>query len=114
MLSTPIQNWLKRKTLDVASIDPERIYVENVRSFFGINHRFAKYLCELAVNEGYFEKQCGARCPNSDCNRIIATAGNLESLPPVVHCESCLLDEQDSSTFSIGDCKIQEYYVLVK
>lgn len=50
------KNWLERKTQEVSSINPDKVDVENISAFFGISNKFAKYLCEMAVNEGYFDK----------------------------------------------------------
>src|SRR6476620_3245869 len=60
----------KRREL-IENTDPRRIYVENIRSFFGIPRATARYLCEIAVRQGVFEKRVGYLCGNDDCKRLL-------------------------------------------
>jgi hypothetical protein len=48
----------------IEALDASRIYVENVRSLFGISTGLAKRLCELAVRQGFLEKRIQVLCPD--------------------------------------------------
>ncbi|HRD40962.1 MAG TPA: hypothetical protein PLC65_20200, partial [Bacteroidia bacterium] len=47
-----IGKFVERKLSIIENTDPERIYVENIRSFYNMPSFAAKTLCELAVREG--------------------------------------------------------------
>lgn len=65
---TPIGAFVARKREIVENTDPNRISVENVRSFFSIPRWLAAFLCEMAVREGAFAKHKAVHCPT--CGRI--------------------------------------------
>jgi hypothetical protein len=90
--------------------DPNRIYVENIRSFYGLPTFAAKYLCEKAVEKGLFSKRYGVVCPNE--GRLIITAGNVSELPQTVYCSSCEVLENDRYEFALEECQVEEFYKL--
>ena len=79
--------------------DPDRIYVENIRSFFGFPFPVAKALCELAVREGLFVRRVGLLCPNDPCRRLILALSPDEAVPATVNCQVCEVDERDPHEF---------------
>jgi hypothetical protein len=84
-----------RKLELLEKTDPERIYVENIRSFFNIPYKLAKLLCELAAREGSFIKKTGLVCPNEGCKRIIRSYANGATIPEKIVCKSCELEGND-------------------
>ncbi|MDF7813591.1 hypothetical protein P1X16_19595 [Hymenobacter sp. YC55] len=90
--------------------DPNRIYVEQVRSFYGVPKFVAKYLCEKAVQKGLFVKRFGVECPNE--GRLIITAGSREELPRVIYCSNCEALEEDKYEFALEECHVEEFYKL--
>jgi hypothetical protein len=90
--------------------NPDRIYVENIRSFYGLPSFIAKFLCEMAVKEGLFTKHIGVECPNE--GRLMITASSTKSLPETVHCRNCQLLENDPYIFKVADCHKVEFYKL--
>lgn len=48
--------FLKRRLEVLDHMNPERIYVENVRAFLGVNKKVATWLCDKAVRDGYFSR----------------------------------------------------------
>jgi hypothetical protein len=99
----------------VASIDPERIYLENIRSFYNIPISIAKLFCEMALKENLFKKGFGIECPNDSCNnRLIATYNDKREVPDTILCESCQLLEKDKFEFNANEFKVIEFYKLNK
>ena len=94
--------------------DPNRIYVENIRSFFHIPRWLAKLGCEAAVLEGRFEKRVGYLCPNDDCHRILIDVASEDKVAMELCCEYCEALEKDEFCFSPDECRKVEFYRLKK
>jgi hypothetical protein len=106
---------LINKKLDlITSTDPERIYVENIRSFYNIPQSVAKFFCEMALRENLFKKSFAVECPNDSCNRLITTYSTRQEIPETITCENCQLLEKDRFEFSTSEFKIIEFYKLNK
>lgn len=69
----------------LARLNPEKIYVENVRSVLDISTWRAKEICETAVRQGFFQKRVEVLCPDGV---VAASAPSEEQLPPTVICWS--------------------------
>src|ERR1044071_10433899 len=107
---TPIGAAIDYRRKLIEQTDPQRIYVENIRSFFHIPHGLAKWLCEVAVKEGAFEKRIGFLCPN--CQALIGHIKPSESAPQLF-CESCKTIGEDKYEFSKSECQVIAFYRLV-
>ena len=57
--ATPIGRVVAKREELIEQLDPERIYIENVRSFFGISYSLARLLCEMAVESNYLSAAMG-------------------------------------------------------
>jgi|WetSurMetagenome_2_1015567.scaffolds.fasta_scaffold09787_2 hypothetical protein len=90
--------------------DPNRIYVENVRSFFNLTTSSAKLLCKIAVRRGLFRERKGVFCPN--CHVLIKSYSPREIIEEPILCEICQLNEEEKYSFSKTEVKIMEYYQL--
>ncbi|GAB3637260.1 hypothetical protein GCM10027422_28500 [Hymenobacter arcticus] len=108
--SSFIGRFVQNKLNVLEHTDPDRIYVENVRAFYGLPFFMAKFLCELAVREGTFIKKVGVECPNE--GRLIVTANSAAELPKEVKCRNCELLEQDKFEFALEACHVVEFYKL--
>lgn len=64
-------------------LNPNKIYVENVRSLLGVSHRQAVAVCESAVRQGFFTRRVEVVCPDGT---VAASADSEINLPPVVRC----------------------------
>ncbi|MEN4760907.1 hypothetical protein ABEG63_11285 [Chryseobacterium sp. C39-AII1] len=106
--------FFKNKTRIIEITDPDRIYIENIRSFFNISSRFAKFLCETAVRQGLFEKKIAIECTNEDCKRIIKVFDTSEELPDELTCIVCEAEGKEIYTYQKDNYKIIEFYKLVK
>jgi hypothetical protein len=67
----------------IAKLNPEKIYVENVRSALGVSYAAAVRFCETAVRQGFFSPGIEVLCPDG---MVAAAAGKEEDLPVTVHC----------------------------
>ncbi len=66
----------------LSRLNPDKIYLENVRSLLNISHRRAKIFCDTAVRQGAFESWIEVRCNES----VVATAKTEVDLPKTVRC----------------------------
>jgi hypothetical protein len=96
----------------LSQIDPERIYVENIRSFYNLPVRVARFLCEMAVKQHFFEKRYGVMCPT--CKRIVSTYETESEIPVKVLCNQCEMLERESSLFEPSKNDIIAFYKLIK
>jgi hypothetical protein len=67
----------------LAKLDPNKIYIENVRSVFQISSRSAERYCEAAVRQGVFLKFVEVHCPDG---AVAASSEFEKSLPEKVRC----------------------------
>ena len=63
---------------NLAKLNPEKFYIENVRSLLGISHKEAKNLCEEGVIQGMFTEYIEIRCPDG----AVAEYYEKHSIPP--------------------------------
>lgn len=110
--STAVGRLVARQADVLEATDPDRIYVENIRSFFGFPTPVARGLCELAVRRGLFLRRIGLLCPNEDCQRLVRSFAPDEVLPDELTCKTCEIDEKEVSTFPAGDMIKLEFYKL--
>lgn len=108
-----ILSFLHRRSELIAQLDTNRIYVENVRSFFHVPYSVAKIMCEMAVKEGYFRKKTALICPNENCKRIIGTLENFQN-ESQIKCRNCEANEEYKCEFNIEELQKIEFYQLNK
>src|SRR5205823_908851 len=66
----------------ITRLNPDKIYVENVRSLLGVPHRLAVTVCETAVRQGFFSRGVEVLCPDGT---VAASAEREEELPSSVN-----------------------------
>lgn len=111
---TFIGKFIAKKLDLILDTDPERIYVENIRSFFGTSTRIAKFLCETAVHQKLFKRQIALECPNRDCKRIVDSFDKEIIVPVTINCRNCELNEREEYEFSTSSMEKLVYYKLIK
>lgn len=62
----------------LARLDPDRVYLENVRSLLEVSTFSAKLVCETAVRRGIFIRRTSLICPDGS----VAWTGGPEDDPP--------------------------------
>ena len=98
----------------IKNLDPDRIYVENVRAILKTNTRFARWICYVAVKMGYFEKKVSIECKNSSCERVIGSYDSIEAIPEIIICESCEDDNLENFKWNPGSIKPVVFYSFIK
>lgn len=107
-----IGSFIDKRLEVISATDPERIYVENIRSFYNIPTSVAKLFCEMATRENLFKKSYAIECPNDSCQRVISTVDLKSKVPNRIVCDNCLLLEKDKYEFEKKDFKVIEFYKL--
>lgn len=94
-------NPLAGKEAELAQLNPQKIYVENLRSLMDVPKKAAEALCEAAVRQGFFSRKVEVMCPDGS---VAATADKEEDLPAIVSCwvnEDGQVDQVDTPTASL-------------
>lgn len=71
------------KEAAIAKLNPEKIYLENVRAALGVSAMTAKLICETAVRRGVLRKRIELVCPDGS---VAASAEREDELPETVKC----------------------------
>jgi len=82
----------------LSRLNPDKFYVENVRSILNVSHAAAVRICETAVRQGVFERRVEVLCPDG---AVAASAESEAALPETVRCwqeEDGLLEQEELST----------------
>jgi hypothetical protein len=108
------KKFFDNKATIVEKTNPDRIYVENVRSFFNIPTRWARYICKIAVRQGIFRPKFAVECKNESCNRIIKVYESRKEIPEQLECITCQLDGKVDFSFETKDLNIVEYYQYIE
>lgn len=112
IINTPtMRRFIDRKRKAVEAIDPQRIYVENVRAFFGVPHAVARLLLETAVREGALEKRVGLLCPFD--RHIVRSFSSEDEAPDAVPCLACEAEGRDEA-HPRSDMRTMTFYRLVE
>jgi len=98
----------------IEETNPDRIYVENIRSFFGVSRSVAAYLCDMAVREGVLEKRIGYLCPNDESHGMLGDRAEGDVIPDALLCENCEALEREKFVFDGSECKTIEFYRLAR
>lgn len=98
----------KYKMQLLSEVNPDRIYVENIRSLFNLSTKVTKMLCEMATKEGFFHKKYGVYCSN--CGRLIKSYDSKLNINTEIKCDLCL--DLDDDIFESFNTEIIEFYTL--
>lgn len=103
---------LQKYLQTINTIDPGKIYIENVRSILNVSKSSAKVICEMAVKENLFIKQVGLICPYDQ--RIISHYNSVDEIPDEVTCHICESEEREKFTFKTSELQKIVFYQLNK
>ncbi|WP_149914267.1 hypothetical protein [Sphingobacterium cavernae] len=106
--------FVENKEKLIANSNPDKIYVENIRSFFGFSYRVAKFFCDLAVRAGFFTKHIGYICPNSNCKKMIFENEFAKTSPFNLSCSNCEIREEENHVFYAHKLNTVVFYRLVR
>lgn len=108
-----IGRFINKKISLIDQLNPDRIYIENIRAFYNMPYFAAKIFCDMAVAEGVFRKKIGIECSNDDCGRIVLSVTKTSEIPDEIKCSTCELLERDKYIFSKSEIRTITYYQLV-
>ncbi|MFD2915085.1 hypothetical protein [Psychroserpens luteus] len=98
----------------IKQLNPNRIYVENIRAILETTTKMAKLVCRTAVNKGYFKEMYSLECPNDSCNTVVASYDSLKSIPKFIECENCKLDGRLKYIYGADEMKVVKYYKYMR
>ena len=104
----------ERRSAVLLNTNPNRIFLENVRSYYNTSTIIAKTLCKMAVKDGRFIKKVGIMCPNENCERIIISYDDPNHIDQQVTCDHCELIGNPENTFAAENLETIEFYQLAK
>ena len=97
----------------LASTNPNRIRIENIKSILKIPYSQAKIYCEMAVKDGNLVKKTGLICPNADCERTIVSFENGSKInEEEIVCEPCELNGHERFTFKQSELQREVFYQI--
>jgi hypothetical protein len=67
---------------ELIKLNPDKFYVENVRSLLGVSSSRAAQICETAVRQGVFKRGIEVLAPDG---AVVYTTEHEAELPPTVH-----------------------------
>jgi hypothetical protein len=93
----------------ISRLDPEKIYVENIRSVLGVSHGEAVRICETATRQGVFDRFVEVLCPDG----VVAAEADAESdLPDLVRCWTDDGGQFDEVELPVSKLRKRVYYRL--
>lgn len=91
------------------TLDPERIYVENVRYLFGVNEEQAQTLCDKAEADGFFERWVSYEHPT--LGRILVEAPfGQEPEDKLYHCDVSEAHDMEKSDFRLSELRKRVFF----
>jgi hypothetical protein len=90
----PFYEMLQRSDQVFETVDPDRFYLENIRSFFDISSRTAQTICDIGIEKGLLTRQVNYLCPHPDCARVLLTCDALADPEMGVECEICEMSDR--------------------
>lgn len=93
----------------IAKINPEKFYVENVRTAMRTSERRARLYCETAVRQGVFDRFVEAILPD---DAVAVSAPTETELPPIVHRWVERNGELQEETFQTSSLTKRTFYRL--
>jgi hypothetical protein len=99
-----------RRVKALSQVNPQRIYVENIRSVLGTSTWVAKQICETAVRQGIFVKRIQLLCPGGEAY----TVDNGVPVPKTIRCHKEVDGETEEYIETTDHLQRLEFYALVR
>lgn len=96
---------------NLSRLDPNKFYVENVRSLLGVSTDKAKNLCDTAVRQGFFMTGIELICPDGS---VVKSIDKGEEIPKKVNCILQVDNGYEDVEFKIDELERNTYYRLNK
>jgi hypothetical protein len=104
----PFQRWFEARIAILDSMDPARIYVENVRSLLGVNTKTARWLCERACRDGLLEHWIALENPERGRTLLEHRFGETLDRAEVV--DEVAEQLGDKSKFTVEELRPVDFY----
>jgi hypothetical protein len=94
----PAPKMSEKEAEMLSRLNPDKFYIENVRSILNVSYAAAVRICETAVRQGVFERRIEILCPDG---AVAASAESEAGLPEMVRCwreEGGLLEPEELPT----------------
>jgi len=95
----------------ILHLNPDKIYLENIRSILGVPTAIAKLICETAVRKGLFFERVEVLSPD---DTVVLTAANEQELPESISYMIFEGEDYDRQESATKDLKKRTYYQLNK
>jgi hypothetical protein len=92
---------------NLAKLDPDRFYVENVRSILGVSYDEAVAVCKSAVEKGIFRECVEVLCPDGS---VAEKADKIENLPDTVFCIDDVNGDYERREYSTVELRKQPFF----
>ena len=86
----------------ISTLNPDKMYLENIRYVMGLPSIAVKAFCQLAVRTGILKECVEYQCPQ--CGKAIKDSCSGSSILDSVVCTNCILNEEDVHEFRSKDC----------
>jgi len=93
----------------LAGLNPDRIYVENVRALLGTSTWIAKMVCETAARRGLLKKHVQVMCPDGS---VALSLADDSQLPEFVRCWQEVDGEYEEQTLRTKLLNKLEFYAF--
>jgi hypothetical protein len=101
---------IPQKTLEnLSKLNPNKFYLENVRSIMDVSYDKAKSLCEIAVRQGYFTCGIEILCPDGSVAKSIEQG---QDLPEKVNCLLLVEGGYEDVELNVTELERNTYYKL--
>lgn len=97
----PVPQPLGRRADAISKLDPDKMYVENVRSALGVSTSLARLVCETAVRQGAFERHVEAVGPDGSVAASARREGDLPGRVRLLTEHEGRFEEADLETASL-------------
>jgi hypothetical protein len=91
------------------ALDPNRIYLENVRSILGVSVGRAQRICDTAVRRGFFSHRVLVLAPSG---AVVKSAATREELPPTVRYWRDVEGDKEEEVANTADLQTLDVYAL--
>ena len=92
---------------NLVKLNPDKFYVENVRSILNVNHNRAVEVCSVGVQQGIFQQCIEILCPDGS---VAKTAVSEQDLPATVLCIEEIDGDYIEQEYAIQDLKRTIFY----
>ncbi|MDP9113128.1 MAG: hypothetical protein M3O20_05545 [Acidobacteriota bacterium] len=93
----------------MAALNPDKFYLENVRSLLEISSREAQKICEIAVRQGLFDRGVELLAPDGV---VVASAKDESDFPETVTYWEEIAGDHIPATTQARTLKKQQFYRL--